>query len=66
MAKKGTKNFAELRPEKQAAVRELGLGQRVAKKLRKQQVKTPEEALSCLQQSARQYLQGKPKSATKA
>ena len=35
MAAKGKKSFAELRPEKQAAVRELGLAQRQERKTAK-------------------------------
>ena len=59
MAAKGKKSFVELRPEKQAAVRQLGLAQRQEKKEAKRQARTPEEAASYLQLSARGFLQAK-------
>ena len=59
MAAKGKKRFTELRPEKQAAVREIGLAQRQEKRMAKQKAKSPEEAASYLQLSARGFLQAK-------
>ena len=61
LGRQGSKReaFASLPPEKQEAIKEAHKADKIAKKLAKKQVKSPEEALEYLQLSARAFLEAK-------